>query len=202
RSGSGGWQPVATFDNDLPAEVRSVGFNTDADAIIRSIREDLGLELQGKRVALLGAGGAGRAAALRIADEQPSELFLINRTRSKAEALADEIKSTYPQLHVATDPPVSRLDLLVNATSLGLRTDDPLPLNSDWLRAHVPGAVYDMIYRPAQTSLLKLAGELNCRTANGIGMLLHQGADALQLWTGQPAPRSIMRHALEEHIYG
>lgn len=202
RDPAGDWQPVTRFLDAPPKEVRAVGFNTDADAIVRAIREDLGLDLCGKRVAVLGAGGAGRAAALRIADEQPAELFLINRTRAKAEALADEMRTTGPVTRVGFALPDGPVDLLLNATSLGLKPDDALPITEDWLRAHPPGAVYDMIYRPAETLLLKTARELGCRTANGIGMLLHQGADALELWSGRIAPRDVMRRALERNIHG
>ena len=91
--------------------------------------------------------------------------------------------------------------LLINATSLGLKSDDPLPLDLSWLREHPPRFVYDMIYRPAETALLREAKSLGYRCANGVGMLLHQGARALELWTGQPAPLAEMRRALEKNVY-
>ncbi len=202
RTGEGDWLPLSLFNDGNPSQVRSAGFNTDADAIIRAIREDLNLTLSGKRILLLGAGGAGRAAALRIADEQPTELVLINRTRAKAEDLAREIASSQPAVKVALDYPDGPVDLVLNATSLGLKLRDPLPINHDWLRAHPPGFAYDMIYRPAETPFLKAARELGARTANGLGMLLHQGADALEIWTGQIAPRETMRLALQRFLQG
>ena len=202
RTGEGDWLPLSLFNDGNPSQVRSAGFNTDADAIIRAIREDLNLTLSGKRILILGAGGAGRAAALRIADEQPTELVLINRTRTKAEELAREIASSQPAIKVALDYPDGPVDLVLNATSLGLKLRDPLPINHDWLRAHPPGFVYDMIYRPAESPFLQAARELGARTANGLGMLLHQGADALEIWTGQIAPRETMRLALERFLQG
>ena len=97
--------------------------------------------------------------------------------------------------------PPGAVDLVLNATSLGLRPDDALPLDAQWLRSHPPRYVYDMIYRPAETNLLRAAREAGCRAANGVGMLLHQGARALELWTGRPAPVAVMRAALEKNIY-
>ena len=95
REERGAWRPVGEFAQ-VPRETRSHGFNTDADAITRALREDLGLELGGARVLLLGAGGAGRTAALKLASEGVAELFLVNRTRSKAEAVASEIRESGP----------------------------------------------------------------------------------------------------------
>ena len=92
--------------------------------------------------------------------------------------------------------------LVVNATSLGLKSSDPLPLDINWLGFNKPHFVYDMIYRPAETNLLREAKSLGCKTANGIGMLLYQGAKALELWSGKPAPIAEMRRALEENVYG
>lgn len=202
RTGDGDWLPLALFNDGNPPQTRSAGFNTDADAIIRAIREDLGLDLKGRRVLILGAGGAGRAAALRIADEQPAGMVLINRTRAKAEELAGEIRKAQPGIKLDTDYPGELVDLVLNATSLGLKLRDPLPISEDWLRTHPPAHAYDMIYRPAETPFLKAARELGARTANGLGMLLHQGADALEIWTGQVAPREKMRLALERFLKG
>ncbi len=202
RNAEGDWLPLPAYSNIVPSEIRTHGFNTDADAIIRSIREDLGMELRGKKVLLLGAGGAGRVAALKLAAESAAELSLVNRTRSKAEAVAVEIRARYPQVRLALEYPGAAVDLVVNATSLGLKADDELPINLKAFSLSQAGAVYDMIYRPAETPLLKLARSAGCRVANGIGMLLYQGAKALELWTGQNPPIEIMRTALEDNVYG
>ena len=169
------------------------------------MREDLGLSLAGQRVLLLGAGGAGRVAALKLAAEGVAELHLANRTAAKAEALAKEIAERFPQTKATVGYPentADKIDLLLNATSLGLKPDDALPLNeSQFSLANAP-AVFDMIYQPAVTPLLAKAAEAGCRTANGLGMLLWQGAKALEIWTGQAAPVEVMRAALESHVYG
>jgi shikimate dehydrogenase len=202
RGSSGDWHPVASFADPLPEEIRSHGFNTDADAIVRSIQEDLGLKLNAATVLLLGAGGAGRVAALKLASENVATLYLINRTVAKAEGLAAEIAKRFPQVRTIVGYPTGPVDLLLNATSLGLNPDDLLPIDLKQYEPDSAGAVYDMIYRPAETPLLKAARHAGCRTANGLGMLLYQGARALEIWTGRSAPVEVMRNALKKNIYG
>jgi shikimate dehydrogenase len=98
--------------------------------------------------------------------------------------------------------PRGDVDLLLNATSLGLKAGDPLPLDPAAFGLRQARAVFDMIYRPAVTPLLQAAQAAGCRTANGLSMLLYQGAQALEIWTGHPAPVTVMRRALEENLYG
>lgn len=198
---AGQWQPLATLPDGVAMEIRSHGFNTDADAITRALREDLRVEPRGARIVLLGAGGAGRVAALKLAAEGARELHLINRTADKAEALAAEIRQRYPAVNVSVGYPNTHMDLVLNATSLGLKPGDGSPLDERQFPLTQTGAVYDMIYRPAETSLLKTAAAAGCRTANGLGMLLHQGAAALEIWSGRTAPLEVMRAALKEVVY-
>jgi len=153
-------------------------------------------------VLLLGAGGAGRTAALKLASENVAVLYLVNRTQSRAEEIAAEIQRQFPRVKVATSYPQGHVDLVLNATSLGLKHDDASPLDTKHFSLSQAGAVYDMIYRPAETALLKAAKTAGCKTANGLGMLLHQGAKAFEIWTGKTAPLDAMRHALEENVYG
>ena len=205
------WGAVNTIRFD---EKGAMGFNTDADAIVTALREAFAMELRGAKVLLLGAGGAGRTAALKLASEKVAELFLVNRTSSKAEEIAGEIKTRFPSVHVSTGHPAAAVDLLLNATSLGLKPGDASPLDEKLFSLKQTRAVYDMIYRPAETRLLPLYSEMKsrglvaaakaagCQTANGLGMLLHQGAKAFEIWTGQPAPLDVMRRALEKNIYG
>ena len=178
------------------------GFNTDADAVTRSLHEDLKIELRGAKVLLLGAGGAGRTAALKLAAEGVGELYLVNRTESKAMAVAKEIAERHPSVKLHVGYPGTKVDLLLNATSLGLKPDDGMPVDEAKFPLSQAGAVYDMIYRPAETPLLRAAKAAGCRTANGLGMLLYQGAKALEIWTGKAAPVEVMRRALTENVYG
>ncbi len=198
------WGAVNTIHfkpGDGSGAVRAVGYNTDADAVVTALREDLEVELRGAKVLLLGAGGAGRTAALRLASENVAELFLVNRTPGKAEALASEIKRQFPSVKVTTGHPPAAVELVLNATSLGLKPGDPSPLDEKQFSLRQARAVYDMIYNPAETALLKMAKAAGCRTANGLGMLLHQGARAFEIWTGKSAPLEVMRRALEVEVY-
>ena len=200
------WGAVNTIrfevQSSQPVEVRAVGFNTDADGLASSLREDLAVKLHGAKVLLLGAGGAGRTAALKLAAENVAELFLVNRTMSKAEEIAGEIKKQFPSVKISVGYPKAKVDLLLNATSLGLKPADGSPLDEKQFSLKQARAVYDMIYQPAETKLLAAAKAAGCETANGIGMLVQQGAKAFEIWTGQPAPVAVMRRAVEGSVYG
>jgi shikimate dehydrogenase len=205
RTKKSDWLPLSKLGKNPPVEIRSVGFNTDADGLINSLREDLKVKLHGAKVLLLGAGGAGRTAALKLAAENVSELFLVNRTFSKILELQNEIIKKFPAVYVGLDYPKNskvEIDLLLNATSVGLKSGDTSPLDEKQFSLKQTRAVYDMIYRPAETKLLKAAKKSGCKTANGLGMLLHQGAKAFEIWTGKTAPLALMRRALEQNIYG
>ena len=198
------WGAVNTikFEAGPDGKIRAFGFNTDAEGLAVSLEQDLDIELAGSQVLLLGAGGAGRTAALKFAEAGVEELFLVNRTASKAEEIAVEISERYAHVKVAVGYPKTKIDLLVNATSLGLKPDDASPLDGKYFSFAQTRAVYDMIYRPAETKLLAAAKAAGCKTANGLGMLLWQGARAFVIWTGKPAPVDVMRRALEQNIYG
>ena len=116
--------------------------------------------------------------------------------------MAGEICRRHPGVEVKVGYPTGSVDLVLNATSLGLRQGDPLPLPPERFALQKAGAVYDMIYQPVETPLLAAARRAGCRTANGLGMLLYQGARALEIWSGQPAPEAVMRRALHQKIYG
>jgi shikimate dehydrogenase len=202
RTSKSDWLSLREFNQEPPVEIRTQGFNTDAEGLLNSLREDLGIELRGKKVLLLGIGGAGRTAALKLASENVSELFLVNRTFSKVLEVQQEIKKNFPSVYVGNGYPKTEVDLVINATSLGLQTDDVSPLDEKQFSLKQTRAVYDMIYNPVETALLKAAKAAGCRASNGLGMLLHQGAKAFEIWTGKPAPLDVMRRALEIHIYG
>ena len=203
RDAGGQWCPLGALDGVVPdAETRSHGFNTDAEAIARSLREDLGMTLVGQSALVLGAGGAGRVAALKLAAEGVGALYLVNRTESKAADVAVEVAARNPEVTVEVGYPPERVDLVLNATSLGLRREDTLPFDSGKFSLKNARAAYDMIYQPAETPFLMLAQTAGCRVSNGMGMLLYQGARALEIWSGAAVPEGVMREALVSHIYG
>jgi len=137
----------------------------------------------------------------------------VHRSRAPGRRLSDAVtasarrpaRSTLDSIvsHLRADGShAAAVDLIVNATSLGLKDSDPLPMDDDRFPLGKARSVYDMIYRPAETKLLKAAKAAGCRTANGLGMLLYQGTKALEIWTGAPAPVEVMRQALEKNVYG
>jgi shikimate dehydrogenase len=190
---------------------RARGWNTDAPAFVAAVRDAFWVDLRDLRVMLLGAGGgAGRAIAWQCAWENCERLVLVNRTREKAEALAREVAPFFagprvlgPEARleaIALDEnglrsQIARTDLVVNATTLGLKLSDPLPLPRSLLEPHL--MVYDLIAQQRPTPLLEAAAEAGARGANGLSMLLHQGALAFEIWFDRPAPRAAMRAALQ-----
>jgi shikimate dehydrogenase len=206
RIQGGSWEPLSVMAPESVVEVRRHGFNTDADAVVRALREDLGVELRGARVLLLGAGGAGRVTALRCAAEGVAALWLVNRTEDKAHALAREMAaldgSKVTRLEVGYPEGKAEVDVVINATSAGLKPGDPLPYDPLCWEPGRARAAYDLIYRPAETAFLAAAKAAGARTSNGLGMLLYQGAAALEIWSGQAAPVAEMRRALWSQVYG
>ncbi|MBG89151.1 MAG: shikimate dehydrogenase [Verrucomicrobiales bacterium] len=203
RNESGEWTPMRDLPIDYTGDIRTHGFNTDADAIIRALQDDLGVEPRGAKIVLLGAGGAGRVAALRLAAEHVGELFLINRTTEKAEAVRGEIANRFPEVKASVGyPQDGAADVVLNATSLGLKEGDGSPLDESSFPITRATHYYDMIYRPAETPFLRRANESGAKTANGLGMLLYQGAAALAIWAGKEPEADVMREALKRNVYG
>jgi shikimate dehydrogenase len=165
--------------------------NTDADGFLRALDEAAPLDLSGATVLLIGAGGAARAVAYAVRS-RGGRLLVANRTPERADELGDEVVPfTKHDLSAAAESAA----LVVNATSLGMGTDEPpaeLPLAVLGPR-HV---VNDLVYRPGGTPWLAAARERGARAVDGLGMLLHQGAAAFELWTGVTAPVDAMRAAL------
>ena len=177
------------------------GFNTDGPGFARAIRDDFGVELRDLRVLLLGAGGgAGRAIAVQCALEKCEHLVLANRTLEKAQALADELSRGFASIEAiplqldALTRRMHAVDLVINATALGMQPSDPSPIPRESLRPQL--LVYDTIYTAHRTPLLRAADEAGARGANGLSMLLHQGALAFEIWFHRPAPVEAMRAAL------
>jgi len=182
------------------------GFNTDGYGFLKAIKEEFNLSLRGKRVLVLGAGGAGRGIAVKCALDGVARVIVANRTPAKIEPIAREIgntKSEFLSLALTADEirrVIDEVDLVVNATSVGLKDGDSLGLGADLFSPRL--RVYDTIYRPAETELLQIAGGAGAQVANGLGMLLHQGAKSFEIWTKRKAPLAVMRRALRAAVYG
>ena len=144
---------------------------------------------------MLGAGGAARAIAYGLV-ERGCRLVIANRTVGRAERLAGELGCRWTSLDQAGDIPY---DVLVNATSVGMHPHvDATPLAREHLR---PGAiVFDSVYNPIETRLLREAREAGCVVVNGLEMFVNQAVEQFELWTGQPAPREVMRSVVESRL--
>lgn len=173
-------------------------FNTDGPGFERAIFELTGLSLSKLRILILGAcGGAGSALACQCALASCPKLMLVNRPKPQLDALAKQLAGYTHTIPLAFHDSslrhaVEEADLIVNATSLGLREGDPLPLPPEWLSAGQ--YVYDLVTHP--TPFCTRAAAQGCTTDTGLAMLLWQGAFAFQHWFGQVPSISVMRDAL------
>ena len=189
------------------------GFNTDGPGLVRAVRAEFGIDLRDLRVLVLGAGGgAGRAIAMQCAIEGCERLVLVNRTIEKARVLATELAPMLRDARVSGPgerlevvawedtslrPQLAQTDLVINCTTLGMQRGDSSPLPSALLQPHL--LVFDTIYTAARTKLMLAADDAGARSANGLSMLLHQGALAFEIWFNRAAPLEQMRAALEAH---
>jgi shikimate dehydrogenase len=171
------------------------GYNTDGRGFIESLKV-AGIETQSRKILVLGAGGASRAVSYYLS-QTASELFIHNRNRSKGMDLVNDLKGLGGNVSFMEDlRDASSAEILINATSLGLRPDDPLPVNPEILS---PGqTVCDLIYW--ETPLLAGARKRGCRTLDGMGMLLYQGVLAFRIWTGLTPPVDLMRKVLRDEV--
>ncbi|MGA1874337.1 MAG: shikimate dehydrogenase [bacterium] len=166
-----------------------IGYNTDCMGAIQAIEAVIPLEK--KKVTLLGAGGVSRAVAWGVVD-RGAILTILNRTVSKAQELAGELGCQAGSLEESRS---LDCDLLINGTSIGMAPQiDEMPIPDSSLKSEM--VVFDTIYNPAQTRLLREAQARGCRTISGLEMFLYQAAAQFNLWTGLPAPIEIMRSAL------
>ncbi|MHC4196734.1 MAG: shikimate dehydrogenase [Planctomycetota bacterium] len=165
---------------------RLKGYNTDSTAATKVIEEGLaedGMTLKGKKVTIVGAGGAARAVAFGL-KQKKAEITIVNRTEARAEALAGDLGCGHRGLSELGE---FATDILVNCTSVGMHPDiNDMPVPADVLR---PGMwVFDAIYNPPETRLLREAAARGCRTLDGVKMFVLQAAQQFEIWTGRPAP--------------
>jgi shikimate dehydrogenase len=171
------------------------GYNTDGRGFMRSLSEG-GIDVEGRNILIIGAGGAARAIGYYLA-QKAKALYIYGRTRERAERLALDLKRVAESVSVLPDvSSMDRFHIIINATPLGLKHDDPPPLDTNLL--HKEQIVCDLVYR--DTSFLREASKNGCMTMNGLGMLLWQGVFAFELWTGRTPHVDVMRTALISNI--
>jgi len=191
-------------------EGKLIGANTDGEGFSRAVRSEFSIDLRDLRVMILGAGGGtGHAIAWQCALENCERLVMVNRTAAKTSAIVERLRRFFAEPRVLG--PVARLeavpwdetairaqltniDLIVNTTPLGMNPSDPAPIPARLLAPH--HIVFDCVYRPSKTALLRAAEEAGARGANGLSMLLHQGALSFSIWFNREAPIEAMRSAI------
>ncbi|MCH8814817.1 MAG: shikimate dehydrogenase [Chloroflexi bacterium] len=181
-----------------------LGYNTDVEGAVEALRRDAGFDPAGKRVVVAGAGGAARAMVVSLLRAKAASIVVINRTFSRATKLVEELQplakgaalKALPEMHVSWTSATMGCDLVVNCTSAGStgtgeEGDSPVPAEA----IHAGALVYDIIYRPFETTLMRTAKERGARVLGGLPMLIYQGAASFKLWTGRDAPVEVMFEA-------
>jgi shikimate dehydrogenase len=197
-------QIVNSVNTILSKENLLFGFNTDGVGAMKALKEN-GVDLKGRKVLLLGAGGAARAIAYTMAKEA-DELAVLNRTLKQAQALAKLLeKSCNKKIATGSLSPsdiqrnLQDSDILINATSVGMKPKAEESLvTPNLLRSSL--AVLDIVYNPLETKLAKDAKAAGAKVISGVEMLIYQGAASFEIWTGKSAPVEVMRRAALSHL--
>lgn len=184
---------------------RLIGENTDGKGFLRGLRQDAGIDPKGKRVVILGAGGASRAIVTELALAGTTDILVLNRSAARGESMVSDLarKTGAPirfENWQGTFRVPSSVDLLVNATSVGLFPDvhsmPPVDLSS----ASHELLVCDAVPNPPETALLRTARLFGLRVLDGLSMLVHQGAIGFRMWTGLDAPEDVMKDSLKSSL--
>ena len=192
---------VNTIDFTDADEIK--GYNTDGIGAMRAL-EDAGVSIAGKKIVIIGAGGAARAIAFQFAYEG-AEIVIANRTVARGEKLVSDVRIGLEELD--KDPSIGSIgldaiagdvedaDVLINTTSVGMYPDvNATPVPRELLRVDL--TVFDIVYNPLQTRLLAGAERMGATTIGGVRMLVHQGAEAFRIWTGVEPPLDVMLEAV------
>jgi len=168
-----------------------IGYNTDAEGLLQSLIQNE-IRISGKNIMIIGAGGAARAAAMVTASQNPKQIYIVNRTKEKAEELSKAVSSHYDvpvqygSLHSMDNDFI--VDLCIQTTSVGLLPgNDQSPITDEAFFSRVQAAV-DLIYNPSETLFLKMAKKSGCKTVNGFGMLFFQAIRAFEIWNEITVP--------------
>jgi shikimate dehydrogenase len=182
------------------------GTNTDMEGFLLTLKKDGGFRPSGKSAVIFGAGGAARAVVYGLSREAIRKVLIADCFPEKARKIAKDMQKVFPRVtyQAATagtsevKEALQKADVIINATPLGLKSGDPRVVPDSWIKkARVRKQFFmDLVYNPALTPFLKTAKKKGHGTLNGLGMLLYQGARALEYWTGRKAPVSVMRQAL------
>lgn len=184
------------------------GHNTDGEGFLRALDEGFGRRVEAASVFVLGCGGAGRALAITCARGGAARIVLTDIDAQRTERVAGEVATLVPGVDVGALPEgrpawaaaAREADLVIQATPVGMQPDDEPLLGEDAFRDGQ--RVFDLVYMYPETGLMTAARRAGAHAANGLGMLLHQGVRAFEIWTGVTPPVDAMRESLEGKVYG
>ncbi|MNZ86589.1 Shikimate dehydrogenase [compost metagenome] len=193
-----GARAIGAVNTIVNEDGRLIGYNTDGIGYVRSLKEEAEPELAGKRIVVIGAGGAARGIVYALAGEKPEHVAIANRSVERAGQLAASFRDRCDieaVSHERLQELCGQADVVINTTSVGMFPHiEETPVDAAWLK---PGAVAsDLIYNPIKTAFLKQAEQRGCRIHGGLGMFIYQGAYAFEYWTGRPAPVAAMRETV------
>lgn len=192
---------VNTVKND---DGRLEGHNTDIAGALAALENSMGFRPEGKTALVIGAGGAARAVVSGLCMKNAERIFIANKTPEKAEKLSGEFSERFGKIRIGHSGLsggkiadfIANSDILINCSSAGMEGNGPLALPLEKFGGGF--GVYDLVYKPAETPLVKSARALGIKAESGIDMLLYQGMRSFEIWTGGDAPGDAMRKALEE----
>lgn len=180
------------------------GYNTDVGGFLKALKGDLEFSPNGMRATVLGAGGAARAVVTALCLSEASGIYVVNRTFDKAKKLASEFKKGFKDISIeavslddkrGVKDSLNTADILINSTSAGMKGIDQIEIPLEHLSEGA--VVYDLVYSPRETELVRMAKEMGRKASGGLSMLVYQGAESFEIWTGMKAPIEMMRKAIE-----
>lgn len=189
-----------------------IGYNTDGRGLLESLQTDAGFDPAGRSIVVIGAGGAAGAAVTACILARAGKITIVNRDAERAESLLERVSGSLRNIAAEALPleqsaagSVREADLIINATPVGMAADDPSPIPGEWMREGQ--LVYDMVYQRSGTALAEAALSAGARAVTGLGMLVAQGALAIDIWMGDAngqtrAPRDVMRAAAAAALAG
>jgi shikimate dehydrogenase len=192
---------IGAVNTIIKRDGKLLGDNTDAYGVLQSFVEE-NISLRNARVVVFGAGGAARGTMFALGEAGVSSIAILNRTQARADVLADFVRQQFPNVVVTTNKfeTINVADIIINTTSVGMIPNtnaSPMPNGTAFPRAAI---AFDLVYRPLQTKFLRDAENVGAKAIGGLGMLVHQGALSLKLWTRKDAPVSVMRDAAENAL--
>lgn len=199
---------IGAVNTIVHREGKLIGYNTDGPGFVKSLEEETGTCMRDKSLVIIGAGGAARAVAIQSALAGARKISLVNRNPARADSIAESIQASGKDCLVETFALADKLwqrslpetNILVDTSPIGMHPHTQVApiISPELLSANL--LVCDLVYNPQDTVLLQAARASGAKTWGGLGMLIHQGALAFELWTGQKAPLEVMEKAVQDYL--